>query len=75
MSTETAVVASVESTAKTDLTKVETTIESFYKRELVAAKAEYAKLAAETFGFKVVALAVGVAYVVGLITPFVLKHL
>lgn len=61
--------------AKADVSKVETAAVSFYKTELVKAKAELAKLESETWSTKVVAIVFAVGVVVGLVAPHVLKHL
>lgn len=58
-------VTAVESTVKTDTSKVVASAESFYKTELAKAKAELAALEAKTYTFKTVAIVGALGVVVG----------
>ena len=60
---------------KSDVTAAETGIASTFKADVAKLEARVKTLEASSFPFKTVAIALGVAYVLGLVTPFVLKHL
>lgn len=57
--------STLDTTVKSDTAAAVTATESFYKKELVAAKAELAKLESETFSFKTVAIVGALGVVVG----------
>lgn len=59
-------VTAVEATAKADVAAVQTTIQ----KDIAALKADFAKLEAKTFSFNAVALYVGIAFVLGVLTRF-----
>ena len=64
----------VGTAVKTEVTAVETSAKTTLEADVAALKAKVAAIEAASYPFHTVAVVAVVAYVVGLLTPFILHH-